>query len=521
MVVRPDNTRGGTGAWSRSALSLQVFGVVALAFLGAVLITYLSSLSALRKRYDLTEIGRNTLDETLAGLLTKLPDKVTVEVFFRPVDYPLTRVGAEAQARMAELLYVARNQFPDKLRVREHDLSDVAKVAVRMRELDIQEDNVVVLTGGDQKVVLRLLRDIARVDPGNPLLKTEPSLESFRGEEALGNALLRVSIAETPRVLFTMGHGERELYDGEKSTGIGKLHSALIADGLRAERWDSTQSPEVPADARVVAIVDPQQPFSSAELDALARFVSGGGRLFATVSGSAASFGQPGSVEAFLTRFGIQALSGYVAQPVPDGFGGWRMGIDQCGTIVVAGNGLEKRHAVTESLWRSESRVGLPNVRALAPGGTRPPNSVLIDLLRSPDASWRDLPTNADRGDWKFDQRLEEQGPFALAMALAFAPEGEVAGDEGERRAARVLALGSPDALANDAFARNRDFVLNVFNWLAQRDYRLVIRPRPVERRQLDLNNTQALSVLNALAFGALPGLCAVLGVVIALRRRR
>ncbi|MBM3988465.1 MAG: hypothetical protein FJ294_10985 [Planctomycetes bacterium] len=523
MVVREaaGAGRGGTLAWSRSSLLLQVFGVVGLVFLGAVLVTYLGTLPGLRRRFDLTAVGSNTLDERLAELVEKLPEPVLVEVFFRPFDYPLTRVGAQAQGRMSQLLHVARNQFPEKLKVREHDLADVAKVSVRMKELGLEEDNVVVVTRGKHKVVLRLLRDVARIDPGNPLVESEPTLEAFRGEEALGVALLRVSIEETPRIVFTVGHGERDLFDVEKPLAIGRLHSALVADGLRADRWDSSADPQVPADARVIAIVDPQQPFSSAELEVIERFVEDGGRLLLTTTGNAALFGQAGSPEALAGRLGIGARAGFVAQPIPDGFGGWRMGLEQCGTIVVAGTGLDRRHPVTESLWRADERVGLPNARALVPEGTRPQNSVLVDLLRSTEVSWRDLPQSGGRGDWRFDQRGEETGPFAVAMALAFPPADSRSDAEGERRAARVIVLGASDALSNDILGRNRDFVMNVFNWLAQRDYRLVIRPREVERRVLDLANTNALTLLNVLSFGVLPGLCAVLGVVVAFARRR
>jgi len=523
MVVKPEGGagRGGTGAWSRSALSLQVFGVVALVLAGAVLVTYIATLPGLRRRFDLTAMGSNTLDATLAGLVEKLPEPVLVEVFFRPFDYPLTRVGAEAQGRMSQLLHVARNQFPDRVKVREHDLSDVAKVSVRMKELDLEEDNVVVVTRGKQKVVLRLLRDIARIDPGNPLVESEPTLEAFRGEEALGVALLRVSIDETPRIVFTVGHGERDLFDLDKPGSLGKLHSALVADGLRADRWDSTADPRVPEDARVIAVIDPQQPFASEELAAIDEFVARGGRLLVTTTGNGALFGQTGSPESLMGKLGIGARAGFVAQPIPDGFGGWRMGLEQCGTIVVAGSGLDRRHPVTESLWRAEERVGLPNARALAPEGQRAENAVLVDLLRSPDISWRDLPQSGGRGDWRFDQRGEEAGPFALAMALAFPPAGDRGESDGERRAARVVAIGAPDVFSNDILSRNRDFVMNVFNWLAQRDYRLVIRPREVERRVLDLANTRALTTLNVLAFGVLPGLCAVLGIVVALARRR
>jgi hypothetical protein len=522
MVVSMPTSRGGTGLWSRWAIAVQVFGVVGFAAAACVLASYLASLPLFRARIDLTAVRSNTLDETLGGLIEQLPDKATIDIFFRSVDPPLSGVGFQAQQRMHELLFVARNQFPDKLRVVDHDLSDIAKVGVRMRELGIEEDNVVVVSRGSERAVLKLLRDIARVDPGNPTMKVPPSLESFRGEEALGSALLRVSIDETPRIAFTVGHGERDLYDVDKPRALGKLRSALAADGFVTERWDSTQSARIPEATRVVAVVDPAQPFTAAELDEIARFVERGGRLFVAPSSSSTAFGAPGGAEDLLARFGIQSAGGFVAMPVPDGFGGWRMGIEQCGTVVCAGSNVELRHPVTEALARAEARVGLTNVRAFAIGSNKPTNAVAVDLLRSPEIAWRDLPGSTGAGDWKFDARTEEQGPFVLALALAFTPQS-AAGDaaHSERASARVLAVGSGDVLSNDLLARNRDFVLNAFNWLAQRDRRLAIRPRVVERRLLDLSNTRSLATLNLMAWILLPALTAALGVVTALRRRR
>lgn len=519
MVVAGESGRGGTGLWSRKAIALQVAFVVVLAAAGAVLLSYLASLSALRARIDLTATASNTLDATLASLVEKLPEQVSIESFFRPVDPPLTQVGAEAQAKTVELLSVARSQFPDKLRVEQHDLTDVAKVAVRMQELGLEEDNVVVVTCGSRKVVLRLLRDLARVDPGNPTTKTEPTL-AYLGEQALGSALLRASIDEEPRVLFTAGHGERDLEDARGAGGLGRLAAALAADGVSVGRWDGTREPEIPAGTRVVAIVDAQQPFSEAELATVQRFVDAGGRLLATPSSNPNAFGAPLGAEDLLSRYGIVVASGFVAVPVFDGFGGQRMGLEQCGTVVVSGPYLDRYHPVTQPLWSAGSRVVLSNVRALAAGPRKPVNAKLIDVLRSPDPSWRDLPLAGGRGDWKYDQRIEELGPFAVAVALSFAAKDD-GGDDGERRDARILALGSSSALGNDQFAASRDLALNAFNWLAQREHRLVIQPRQVEARRLDLGSTRALAAINFVAFGALPGLCALLGIVIALRRRK
>jgi hypothetical protein len=518
---RSQGAARGVGRWTKTAISAQVAAATLLAALAAGLFTWIAARPQLRWRADLTALKTNTLDPTLAELIEKLPGRVGVEVFFRPLDPPLTVAGGEAQQRMGELLQVARNQYPDKLRVELHDLSDVARTSARMRELDLREDNVVVVTLGPRKVVLELRRDIARIDPGNPALRVEPSLESFHGEEALGTALLQVSVGETPRVLFTTGHGERELFDSESTTALGRLHSQLVADGFRVDRWDATREPELPAGARVLAIVDARQPFSSAELDAIGRFVDGGGRLFVATTVADEALGLAGSAEALLRRYGIEVATGRVAQPVPDGFGGWRQGLDQCAVVWVAGEGLDREHPITESLARSDGHVVLPGARALGERReTKPEFGRLIDVLRSAEASWRDLPNAERRHDWTRGP-LEETGPFAVAMALAFAPPSGEGEGEGARRSSRIVAFTSPDALNNEMITTNRDFVLNAFNWLAARDERLVIRPRPIDRRLIDVRTTGKLSVLNAFATLGLPALCALLGVFVAWRRRK
>jgi hypothetical protein len=516
---------GGTGRWTRTAISSQVAFAILLAAAAALLVSWLAAQPMLRKRFDLTRVRSNTLDETLGGLIGKLPERATVEVFFRPVDPPLTNVGAQAQMRMAELLTVARNQFPDKLWVEHHDLSDVAKVSARMKELGVQEDNVVVVQLGERKTVLKLLRDIARVDPGNPAMRKEPSLESFRGEEALGNALLRVSVGETPRIVFTSGHGERDLFDVEQSGALGSLHSALAADGFRVERWDSAERPELPAGARVVAIVDARQPLQDREREQIREFVESGGRLFVAATGNDKTLHAEGGAAKLLEEFGIRTAPGLIAQMLPDGFGGARVGTEANSLIVVSGAGIEPRHPITESLARFGILVGLPTVRALdAPREDWPRDAVVYDLLRTPEASWRDLPDVQGRQDWK-PAAHEETGPFAVAIAMAFPPPAAPApaGAAAERPASRIVAIGSVEALSNQYFGngRNRDFVLNSFNWLAERDARLVVRPRSTERPRLDVRNTNALSVLNGVALLGLPGLSALLGILLAWRRRR
>jgi hypothetical protein len=512
----------GTGTGTRLAIFAQVALSIALAAAVAGLVTWLSARPALRRRFDLTTLKTNTLDASLGELIAKLPERASVDVFFRPLDPPLAGVGAEAQRRMRELLAVARNQFPDQLRVEDHEIS--AETALRARELDIQEDNVVVVELQKRRVVLRLLRDIARVNPGNPSLHVEPSLESFRGEEAFGSALLRVAIEETPQIVFTKGHGERDPADPENERSLGHLQRALAADGFAASTWNGSESGKLPPNTRVVAIVDPQQPLRPEECDEIARFVDAGGSLFVAPTVDTALFGRPNGAEDLLKRWGIVVQSGFVAAPVPDISGHLRTDTKMCGVLEIPPEGLDKTHPVTESLRRGNNSVLLPLARAFKPGPNVPKNSRVLPIVRSGTNSWGDLTDARGEQDWHFDESHEETGPFELCIAAWFPPPalGDAPQPDGKSQpVSKIVALGCPDAFNNRALDDNRDFALNVFNWLAAREQRLVVRPRSDDRRILELRNTSNLAIVNRVVTLALPGLFAALGIVLALRRRK
>lgn len=521
---------GATGRWTKVSILAQVVLVVVLAGGAAGILTWLSSRPGLWARIDVTAVQRNTLDQTLEGLLESVPRKVTAEVFFRPLERPLENVGFEAQRRMSELLNVALNQMPHKIAVIEHDLSDLARVSARMQELGVQEPNVVVLTDGERRVVLRLLRDIVRVNPGNPQMKLPPSIDAFLGDQVLGNALLELAIERTPKVLFSTGHGERDPY-GTEIRQVGGLQSALTSDGFQIGLWDSAADANVPEDCGVLVVLDPKQPFSGPELEGMHAYARRGGRFLIGPSLDQNALDGPGSMAAFLREYGIQVQAGLIANPIADSLGNPREGDSRCSMLFIGPEGMDRKHPITESLWSLGRRVVLPQSRCFT-RGTAPENGVLLDLLRSSPQSWRDLPSTGGLYDWRWNRRLEEGGSFILAMAAAVqAPEATASKELAalgaqERPATRIVALGAPDALGNgeggvDPVDINRDLALNLFNWLAERDHRLVVRPREVDQRVVDLTKPGAQKLVSRVTTMLLPGVCMLLGLVVWWRRRR
>jgi hypothetical protein len=85
----------------------------------------------------------------------------------------------------------------------------------------------------------------------------------------------------------------------------------------------------------------------------------------------------------------------------------------------------------------------------------------------------------------------------------------------------RIIAFASPAALCNPSFDTNRDLWLSAFNWLARRDFRVVVAARDPLEGRLDLARGPYLKRSVQVGWYALPLCCLLLGLSIWLARRR
>lgn len=528
----PPELLRGTGFGTRLSIALVVLANVALAVGAAALATWLATRPGLRGRIDLTASGINTLDASTRALLDRLPDdaRIEIDVFFRPLDQPLTPIGAAVHERMYHVMKLAEERRPDRITITDHGLSpdpaQAAQVQARLRELGVDDLNVVVLSNGPRREVLRVFGDIAEIDLGNPIRHQgqyrPPSLRAFRGEEALLRGLLKVTQGDSLRVYFSWGNGERDLF-GENEFGLGRLRAALVADGFDPARWVPDETNGVPADCAVLAIVGPSDPFTEEELAHIRAYVDAGGRLVLTPS-----YDQPGGaggVGELLAGYGMGVGQGIVASPLVDAATGQVYeGNVRCSGLILRGRQMAPEHPITRPLRAADRRV---RVFLFAPllRGTPLPGAARIDLLASDEDSWEDLPDERGENDFTFDAGRERRGARSLAMVTSFAPR--VVGPEvesllpGERPESRVLAFGGPDVFSNHLFEFNRDLLLNSFNWAAGREYRVNVSQRDPELRRIDVERGGALTLVHRILVLGLPGLCLALGLFTAWRRRR
>jgi hypothetical protein len=344
---------------------------------------------------------------------------------------------------------------------------------------------------------------------------------SFRGEEALVNALMKVARNDAPRVLFTTGHGEYDPGSAE-ILGLSRLKAALEADGFVVGTWDGQKTPELPDDCRVLASIGPQQSFTPAELAAMKRYVERGGRLLCAPNPD--PLPAQNSLGTLLSPWGLEiAARGLVCRGQLDVTGQPQYGSNECAQQVVDQNGLSQ-HPITEPLRRSGRRVAILNAHALDVGRGAPASTVL-QVVRSADGSWLDLPLEGSTvGDWQ-PEPTERRGPFVLAAALVFPPvQGAGAplrASEDGRVEAHVFVFGASQCLVNVNFEGDRDLFLNAFNWVAAREWRVSVRARNQEERRLDLQDEAQVARTHMLILWALPLASLLSGLFVAWRRRR
>jgi len=503
-------TRTRVGVW------LQVLLTVALALAAVFLMNWFAGMPGIRQRFDWTLDSRNTLSEGTLGVLRNMEDDVVIDVFFRGEEPPLTQVAMQAMELITDQLQLVEVESGGKIEIRPHNPNDTEKIAARLQELRLSGyENCIVVSCGEQRDVLSLRGEIAEFDPGRPSQAgyRPPSIVAFKGEESLVQALLRVTIRETPRVYFTAGHGERDLYELDQRS-LGKLHTALVADGFEGERWNLETDGALPGDCAALAIIGPDAAFSPEELEAIRSYVDGGGRLVVSAHEDAQAL-ERSSLDELLEPYKLAIHPGHVLTPYMNSLGQRTVGSEQCASFYVTAGGMAV-HPITTALRVNNRSVRISFTHALGlPGEIE--GGISRALLVSPRESWVDVPPVDYRPDHEAAQVL------ALGIVSTFTPpdDMEAAGPLQEKRESRIFLAGGSDVFSNGSLRHNADFLRNVFNWATDREYRVNVSPRAREERILRLGEDDSVARLFRATVWYLPGLCLAAGILTAFLRSR
>jgi len=324
-------------------------------------------------------------------------------------------------------------------------------------------------------------------------------------EEAVTNAIVRLTKASKKDVYFLTGHGEPSTDDRANSRGYAAAKEALANENYQVQELLLAAQERVPADASLLIIASPQKPLLEHEIRAIENYVKSGGRLLILLPSQGGE-----SLKNFLKEWGVEVGEDIVVDQVIRLFAGPSLGVE------LIADTYSPLHPITRDF---KERTIFPMVRSVDAVSSPRQGLEVTWLVKTGPTSWaeKDLDGVFKHGRASLGPE-DKKGPVSIGVAvtanlkkIGIEREGDV----------KVVALGS-SGFANNRFINiffNRDFFLNVTNWLVGQEELISIRPRSIRASRIQLTETEG-SMVFYLSFLILPEILLIVGLGVWWRRR-
>ncbi len=329
-------------------------------------------------------------------------------------------------------------------------------------------------------------------------------------EQAITNAIIRVSKSTNRVVYFLEGHGEPSPTDVNKSTGYGLLKTALEGEGFKVKQLLLVTQPAVPKDCSVLIIGGPERPLMPHEIKAIDAYLKDGGRALVMLRPP-----RPNSdidetaLVKLLSQWGLNAGNNVVVDQVVRLFAGPALGV----TPLVDSYGASP---ITKDF---NHRTVFPMTRSVDPEKDPAAGLAVVPLAMTSGTSWAEtnLVDLFEHQQAKFDAS-DQRGPIDVAGEVT-ANLKKLGWGKGQ---ARLVVFGSTQIADNQNLKEffNRDLILNSADWLAGEANQISIRPRTLRASRFQLTVAQ-FSIVFALSVLLLPELLLIAGIVVWWKRRQ
>jgi len=371
---------------------------------------------------------------------------------------------------------------------------------------------------------------------GTALLQSEGRTVQVHGnsEADIVNGILRVAQGVTQTVCFLEGHSEANPFSTEShdhlegaaghSHGLGtqyvlhevhgmaKARASLEAMNYSVERLSLLKSGGVPDRCSLLVVAGPKLALLDAEITALRKFLSSGGKAFLMID----PFVQTG-LEPVLREYGVVLDDNLVIDETN------HFWADLSAPAVTSYN----HHLITREL----PLTFFPGARALSPTPERVPGTSVVPLVNSSKNSW----AQANRERIEFKKGRDVPGPNTLMViatrrpvtadspaAVPFGPQGPSAQQpESVSALSRIVVVGDSDFATNSFFhiMGNGKLFLNTVNYLAARENLVGIEPRTRDLPRVNLTNRQVKGTF-FLSVILIPALLAFIGFAVWWKQR-
>jgi len=428
-------------------------------------------------RWDLTPNKRFSLSDFDRNVLTSLTHDVKVMAFIRTEDPVYHELDEELQLVAS---------FSPRVT---YQMIDVNKAPGLARQYGVSSYGEVIVESEGRRRAF----DNARPDELIP-------------------AILQISHASNKHIYFTVGHGERDLFDTQRQLGYSQWRGQLQQNNYQIDNVSLFAS-GIPDDAAVVVILGPRKDFLPEELAALGRYLSKGGKLLAMID----PYGSPSLVK-FLKSYYVDFTEQVVIDPA------YRL---TAGEVLTSQIPLFSR---SNSVTRSMSA---PAVFTLARGvditgkpGDKGPDGLEFyrgdEFLRSSHESWASGdPKAITTGITEYKEGRDARGPIPVGSEVDLAPNGDT--HVSLDNMTRIVGFGSSEFASNQFLEMlgNRDLAVSAVNALAGDEIMIASRERvnQVSTAGFFVTDAQARHMLY---LGAMmqPALLFGIAIVVFARRR-
>jgi hypothetical protein len=450
-------------------------------------------------RFDLTENRRHSLSAETRAYLADLERNVRIIVTIGAdnADEELEQARRDITALLREYTYHTRNSTKGRIEVRHLDIYQSRREA---ETLGLDQPNQVVLITDRHRRVLTL---------GDFYTTRDLQREGFHGEATLTAALLDVTKAEKKKIYFLSGHGEMSPNDVDRRRGLSSLRDELRQRNFEVASLDLNVTRKIPDDAALIVVASPQGPVKPFEEDLLRKYLSQrAGRVILMLDPGVAH-----GLDLLTLDWGVIVYDNVIYDLDP-------RSLTENRDVRLWRFSRDPESGITDNLINNDMSLIVGPVRVVNddPGRSRDDGLRVKKLIATSPEAWGEssyrlrnvMPAYTPGQDLKGELGVmvisERLKPENLALSV---------------RGGRLAVIGTADLVTNDRIITvgNLNLFLATVNWAADRDTKLNIPVRPIERFQLALSAEELVHLRLGLLL-ALPGLVAVLGLAVYWTRR-
>ena len=389
-------------------------------------------------RVDLTSSERFGISDQTVSVIESLDEDVAVRAFFSGESIEKSAFADLIDGLQAHTTHISL-QFIDPV---------LDPIAADRDEIDSQLGTIILASGSSTQ-----------------------RLDATMDEEAVINAIIRLTSSVEHTICSTDGHGEIDIDDDMNPASISAAVTKLEQQNYTFKRINLMRTGGVPEACKVLLIPDPRVDFLAAERDYLVAHNAAGGQMLVLLDPGHA----PG-LAIHMAQYGIDVGENLVLENNPNY---QIMGGDASNLVVSQGQMTD--HPITEPI------IGMVLLRvARTVQAFQPPieGFDVGELLMTSDHAWAETRIDGSTIP-KPDPGEDPMGRLGLA-AVSVADSG-----------GRVVVFGDSDFTSNELLdqASNYDLLPNTIAWLVGEEDQISIRPNMAARGSFTMSGIQGLIV--------------------------